>query len=70
LAGDFFRDSFCLQDVTEQATVLLRMRSGEFANHGAGRAEELAFRSSRTYVQMRPVFVFFLTGASTGTGVL
>ncbi|CAC9318532.1 Uncharacterised protein [Citrobacter werkmanii] len=34
-------------------------RSGEYANHAAGGSDEPAFRSSRTYVQIRPVFVVF-----------
>lgn len=44
-------------------------RFGEYANQTAGGDDEPALRSSRTYVQMRPVFVFFRPGASTFTGV-
>lgn len=43
--------------------------SGEKANHVAGGSDAPTLRSSRTYVQMHPVFVFFLPGASTGTWV-
>jgi hypothetical protein len=60
-----------LQHTMIVAKVLLRMfscRSGEKANHAAGGSDEPALLSSRTYVQIRPVFVF-LPGASTGTGV-
>lgn len=54
-----------LQHTMIVAKMLLRMfpcRSGEKANHAAGGSDEPAFRSSRTYVQMRPVFVFIQRG--------
>lgn len=40
--------------------------SGEKANHTAGGSVTPVVRSSRTYVQNRPIFIFFLPGADTG----
>lgn len=52
-----------LQDTPEGAEVLLRgggpCRFGEYANQTAGGDDDPTLRSSRTYVQIRPVFAFF-----------